>query len=249
MKDRLLNIGVILFAVVVAHIIAYKIVHVPGQLEVLILASALLFYPILRRPLFGAYIIFIVLPFIPFLRRLYYLKYARPALDPLIIFGDIVLIFILLGLFFEFKERLDRKHPTSVYMKIIIMYFVYLLIRSFFFNFLPLTEGITKFKFYGPPALFFLVGMIYAEKIIQLKWIWYLTIGIGLVASYYGIHQLYFGYSKAENIWLSSIEFSTLFIKGVARPFSIFQAPVALGDYMLLAIIGTLMCIYWLIRC
>lgn len=246
MKSRILNIAVILFAISIAHFIAYKLVNIPGQLEVLLLLSLLLFYPILRRPIVGAFIIFTVSPFIPYIRRLYYLKYSRPTIDPLIIFGDIILVIILLGLFFEFKERLDRNHPTSVYMKIVIIYFVYLLIRSFFFNFLPFTEGITKFKFYGPPVLFFLVGMVYAEKITQLKWIWYFTVVIGLIASFYGIVQLYFGYSKAEQIWLSSIEFSTLFIKGIARPFSIFQAPVAFGDYILLAIIGTLMCIYWL---
>ncbi len=245
MNKRVLNILVIISTILVAHFIAYKLVHIPGQLEVLILVSLLLFYPVLRKPIAGAYIVFAISPFIPYVRRLYYLKYSRPTLDPLIIFGDVILIIILLGLFFEFKERLDRNHPTSIYMKIIILYFVYLLIRSFFFNFLPFTEGITNFKYYGPPVLFFLVGMVYAEKITQLKWIWYITVVIGLIASFYGIIQLYFGYSKAEQIWLSSIKFSTLFIKGIARPFSIFQAPVAFGDYILLAIIGTLMCVYW----
>jgi hypothetical protein len=246
MKSRIINILVIVFTVLVAHFIAYKLVHIPRRIEVIAILSLLLFYPVLRRPLVGVFIVFGLSPFIPHVRRLYYLKYSRPDIDPLIIFGDIILIIILIGLFFEFKERLDRNHPTSVYMKIIIMYFVYLLIRSFFFNFLPFTEGITHFKYYGPPVLFFLVGMIYADKIAHLKKIWYITIFVGLIASVYGIIQLYFGFSKAEQIWFSSIEFSTLFIKGVARPFSIFQAPVAFGDYILLSIIGILMCIYWI---
>ncbi len=245
LKTRITHIGVLILAVIIGHLIAYKMVHVPNQLEVVILFGLLIFYPVLRQPLSGMYILFVLSPFIPYIRRLFYLKYSRPALDPLIVVGDILLIFILAGLFFVFKERFDRKNRGSPYFNIIFIYFIYLLIRSIFFNQLPLSEGIAKFKYYGPPVLFFLVGTLYTNKLAHLKRIWQITIVIGVIASLYGIIQLYFGYSKAENLWLSSIEFTTLFIQGIARPFSIFQAPVAFGDYMLLSIIAVLMLTKW----
>lgn len=245
MKEHIKYYSIVIFAAVVGHLIAYKLVHIPRQLELVVILSLLLFYPILRKPIIGLYAVFIISPFIPFIRRLYYLIYDRPTIDPLIMLGELFLVFILLGLFFEFQERRGRYETISVYIKTVFIYFIYLAIRTVFLNYLPLAVALTKFKYYGPPVLFFFVATIYADKLSHLKNFWYITIIIGIIASLYGIHQLYNGYSKAEMIWFSSIEFSTLFIKGVARPFSIFQAPVALADYLQLALIGILMCMIW----
>lgn len=245
MKERLKYLLIIILAILIGHFIAYKLVHIPRRLEVVIIASLLLFYPVMRRPIIGLYTVFIISPFIPYLRRLYYLVYPRPSLDPLIVVGDIFLAFILLGLFFEFREREDTGHATTVLIRTVFIYFLYLILRTFFFNYRPLSEAIAQFKYYGPPVLFFFVGTVYADKITHLKRFWYITIAVGIIASLYAYNQLYNGYSKAEMIWLSSIEFSTLFIKGVARPFSLFQAPVALADYLQLALIGIFMCFIW----
>lgn len=245
MKKPITYYLIVILAAVVGHIIAYKLVHIPRQLELVVILSLLLFYPILRKPIIGLYAVFIVSPFIPYIRRLYYLVYERPSLDPLIMIGDLFLAFILLGLFFEFQERRGQYEEIAVYSKIVSIYFIYLMIRTVFLNNLPLAEALARFKYYGPPVLFFFVAALYADKLSHLKNFWYITIVIGLSASLYGFNQLYNGYSKAEMIWFSSIEFSTLFIKGVARPFSIFQAPVALADYLQLAIIGILMSMIW----
>jgi type IV secretory pathway VirB3-like protein len=51
------------------------------------------------------------------------------------------------------------------------------------------------------------------------------------------------GYSNFEKLWFSSISFTTLFIKGVARPFSFFQSPAAFADFMLLAMVGVIVTI------
>ncbi len=245
MKERLTHIAFLLLALAIGHFIAYKLIHVPRQLEVVVIASILLFYPILRMPLIGLYAVFIISPFIPYIRRLYYLIYSRPDVDPLIVAGDLLLVFILMGLFFEFRERKDRGYAASVIVRSIFIYFVYLIIRTFFFNKLPAVEAITKFKYYGPPVLFFFVGTIFHDKIAHLKRFWFITLIIGIIASLYGLNQIYNGYSKAEMIWFSSIEFSTLFIGELARPFSLFQAPVAFADYIQLSVIAILMCFAW----
>lgn len=246
MKSRLTHFLIIILAALIGHFIAYKLIHVPGRLELVAILSLLLFYPILRRPLIGIYAVFIISPFIPFIRRLYYLLYERPSIDPLIIIGDLFLAFILLGLFFEFRERRGRDLGTALYIRIVVIYFLYLLVRTFFFNYLPVSDALAKFKYYGPPVLFFFIGIVYADKNTHLKKFWYITIAIGIITSLYGFNQLYNGYLKAEMIWFSSIEFSSLFIKGIPRPFSIFQAPVAFADYAQLSIIGILMCLAWI---
>lgn len=224
----------------IGQFIAYKIVHTPPQHEFVIILSIALFYPIIRTPILGLYTVFIILPFTPFFRRIYYLAYDRPEKDPLIIIGEIILAYILLGLFFEFRERHEKDRDISGYKATVLIYFAYLIVRTFAFNTIPLTESIARFKFYGPPVLFFFIGIIYAFHTSHLKRFWLITVIIGVISSIYGIKQLFFGYSNFEQLWFSSISFTTLFIKGIARPFSFFQAPVAFADYAQLSILGVL---------
>ncbi len=245
MKKHLKHLAILIFAALIGHFIAFKLIHIPGRLELVIIIAILLFYPVLRRPLIGLYAVFIISPFIPYIRRLYYLVYERPEVDPLIIIGDLFLAFILLGLFFEFKDRRSQEHATTRLPTVIFIYFCYLIIRTFFFNYLPVSVALAQFKNFGPPVLFFFVGTVFYNETPHLKRFWYITIIIGIAASLYGFHQLYNGFSRAETIWFSSIEFTTLFIEGLARPFSIFQASVVLADYVQLAIIGILMCFVW----
>ncbi|MDO5576272.1 MAG: hypothetical protein Q4F84_04270, partial [Fibrobacter sp.] len=56
----------------------------------------------------------------------------------------------------------------------------------------------------------------------------------------YAMKQLIIGYSLSEQLWFTSISFTSLYIKGIARPFSFFQSPAAFADYMQLAIIGVM---------
>jgi len=237
----------ILLGAGLAHFIAYKLVHIPRQLELVVILSALIFYPILKRPVIGLYLVIAVAPFIPYIRRLYYLVYTRPAIDPLIMVEDILLIFTLAGLYFVFKERRGSNQGVSFYSNLVLFYFGYMVARTFVFNYLPLEDAVTKFKYYGPPVLFFFVGAVLADTgAAHIKRLWSITVAVGIIAALYAVHQLYNGYSEAEMRWFSSIEFSTLFIKGIARPFSVFQAPVALADYMQLAVIGIFITMSWM---
>jgi len=242
MKRIFTNIAIAVGIVLVGHLIAYKMFNIPQRMEFVAILIGLLFYPIIRNPLVGVYSVFVISPVIPLLRRLYYLSYARPKTDPLIIIGDALLAFILLGLYFEFKERAEEQKKVAPYIRVIIVYFVYLLVRTFVLN-ERASGAIMIFKNYGPPVLFFLVGTMYAGRVAHLKRLWLVTLLFGIAALVYGIKQLYFGYSEAEYIWFSSVDFTTLFIKGVARPFSFFQAPVVFADYMTLAIIAVLLTI------
>lgn len=223
---------------IASHLLAFKIVHIPVQLEMVILFSAVIFYPVLRFPRIGVYLLFIIMPLIPFFRRLYYLQYNRPSADPLIAVGDILISFIMAGLYFEFRKRKDVHEDNLKLDSWIMIYFVYLIIRVFFMNALPLPEAIMRFRFYGPAVLLFFVGTIFSKDIKMLKNIWIITTISAIAAALYGIKQLTLGYTEFEKLWFSSISFTTLFIKGVARPFSFFQSPAAFADYMLLAMIG-----------
>jgi hypothetical protein len=235
-----------LFLVAVAGVgIAYKIVHVPAQLELVVLLGVALVYPVVRYPVVGVYVIFIVSPFIPFIRRLFYLAHGRPTLDPLIVVSDLVLSFMLIGLFFALRDEAQRDRAMATYRRVILVYFCYLALRAVVLNHNGLSRAVADFKYYGPPVLIFLVGGLYARKDEHLKRLWVITAVIALVAALYGFRQLYFGYIRAEQIWISSVDFTSLFVGGIARPFSFFQAPVAFADYMLLGALAVLMVTGW----
>ena len=104
-KNALRTGGLLVAAVAVGHFIAYKIIHLPTQLELVILLTAVFFYPIIRKPVIGVYLLFSIMPFVSHIRRLYYLSHQRPTIDPLIAIGDIIIALTLIGLYFVFREQ------------------------------------------------------------------------------------------------------------------------------------------------
>ncbi len=215
--------------------IAWNMVHIPPQAGLLLIVGLAAFYPAIRWPVFGLGTLVVILPFIPHVRRLYYLIYDRPLIDPLIAIGDTITLFLLLGLFGSFRSNLRHMGP---YPFIFGGYFLYMLFRCFVFSDLPALRALAEFKFYGPPVLLFFAGMLFAGRMAFLRLIWGLTAVVGLLGAVYACVQLFGGYSEAERIWFSSIEFTTLMMNGVPRPFSFFQAPVAMADYMIVATVA-----------
>lgn len=230
--------------IVLGNLIAYNVVNLPSQQQAVILFTVLFFYPVLRHPVVGLFLYFSVMPCIPYLRRLYYLQYSRPEMDPLIMTGDILTGFIVLALFFTFRESRENGEFSHPMNRIVIIYLLYLVARTFILNMLPLPEAVARFRFYGPAVLLFFIGIIFSRDPGLLKRIWALTVLIGTIAALCGICQSIFGFSKAEKIWFNTISFTSLFIKGVARPFSIFQSPAAFADYGILSIIGIIILLY-----
>jgi hypothetical protein len=102
------------------------------------------------------------MPFIPFLRKLYYLQYARPAADPLIVIGDLLIFLMIAGLFFEFRDKLHEPKSKITYM--ILIYIMYALIRTFLFNISPFSSAILHFRMYGPPVFLLFVGSIFESN-------------------------------------------------------------------------------------
>jgi len=226
--------------------IAYKMVNIPKQAEFVAIIALFFLYPIFKNPIIGLYAIFIIGPFIPFGRRLYYLVYGRPGLDPLIMLTDVLVATVCLGMFFELRNRFKNQQTQATkYAGLIAAYIGYLVLRTFILNINHVSDSIAKLKYYAPSVLLFFIGIVLAKKFSHIKTIWRLTLAIGIAAALYGLKQLYFGYSLSEKIWFSSISFTTLFIKGIARPFSFFQAPAAFADYLVIGLIAIMLFMEW----
>jgi hypothetical protein len=225
---------------VLGNFIASRLFNIPSQTELVVFTGILLFVPILLYPVLGAHILFLLLPFIPLVRKLYYLMFERPDKDPLLMLGDLIIVVILIGLFFDFREKKERSVIVTRHIAAVLIYFIYLGIRVVVANELSLPAAIARYKFYGPAVLLFFIGVMFAGRLKHLKGIWVTTVVAGTLAALYGLKQLYFGFSRAEELWYASVNFSSLFINNVARPFSFFQSPAAFADYMQIALIGIL---------
>jgi hypothetical protein len=245
MKNKALVVIQIALVVFAGHFIAFEMFHIPKQAEFTAIFGLALFYPVVRFPLVGVYGVFLLSPFIPFVRRLYYLVYGRPGNDPLIIVGDLIVIMVFLGLLFEFRRGLSEDKTVKRFMTVVGFYFGYMIVRAFVFNIAPLGDSLLRLKFYAPMVLMFFVGIYYGREFKHLKRIWIITVALGVLGGLYGIKQLFIGYSAAEKLWFSTSYFTTLFIQGVARPFSFYQSPAAFADALVLSIIGVVLMLGW----
>ena len=134
--SRLARIAAVAAIALLGHFIAEKMFNVPAQRDLVIIFGIAFFYPVLRHPVFGIYLLFFIMPFVPFFRRLYYLQYARPLADPLIIIGDLIITFIIIGLYFEFRARKDSHNVNRTFNNIVFL-FLYPILRTFFNILLP----------------------------------------------------------------------------------------------------------------
>ncbi|MCU0608711.1 MAG: hypothetical protein MUF22_02955 [Chitinispirillaceae bacterium] len=238
---------VLLFSGIIigGNFITFNIVHIPNQMTFVIILTAIMFYPVMRLPLAGIYLMFIIMPLIPLVRRYFYLAYSRPKVDPLIVIGDIIMTIMVMGLFFTFREHMRSGTFRNRISFIVLCYFLLMTIRIFVYNELPLGVALMRYRFYGPQVLLFFVGMLYALEEAHMRKLWGITLLMGIAAVLYGINQFMFGYSEAEKLWFSSIDFTSMFINDLARPFSFFSSPASFADYMQVSLIAIIAFSAW----
>ena len=64
--ERFIRVLLLASVCLAGYLLAYKIVNVPAQLEIVVVFSAVTFFPILRFPKVGLYLLFIIMPLVPF---------------------------------------------------------------------------------------------------------------------------------------------------------------------------------------
>lgn len=218
----------------------YRIANIPGREEIVFYTFILAFLPLLKFHRTGLYALLILPPLVPFIRRIFYLAYSRPETDMLILLPDLLLVLTLIGFFFATAGEREEDESTRKIGRLVVIYVAYLFLRVFVFNDAPVKDVLLKFKFYGPFALTFFLGAASAGNPSFLRRFGAITLVIGVGGALYGIKQLYFGFSTAENLWLQSVPFQSLFIGNIARPYSIFASPAAFADMAQISIFASL---------
>ena len=230
----------VLLLVVLGIYIGSRIVQIPKREEFVVIILALFMLPLLKHYRTGIILLTLIPPFIPLIRRTYYIVYARPETDILILIPDIILLLSFAGYLFASTDEKEENAFVAKVKSVLIIYLVFLLSRVFLFNTGTIGGAFLKFRYYGPFVLTFFLGVASVRDIRIIRRIGILTIAVGTVTALYGMKQLYIGYSDGEKLWLDSISFHSLFIGGLARPFSTLSSPATFADIQQIAIIATI---------
>lgn len=232
------NIFFVLILLAAGIGIGYKLVLVPKREEVVFFIFIVSLLPILKYYKIGVVLIFILAPFIPWIRRVYYLAYARPQTDLLILVPDIILVITIIGYLFATMNDTEEDPLINKLKKVLVLFFVFLFARVFLYNTGLIKNSLLQFRFYGPFVLSFFLGTACVKNFRLIQFLGTFTIVTGIITAIYGIKQLFFGFSQAENMWLNSVIFDSLFIQGIPRPFSTFASPASFADFQQMAMIA-----------
>jgi hypothetical protein len=224
------------------HFIAKEIFDIPSRKDILIFITLALFIPVLKFPISGVYFLFLIPPFIAFVRRFYYLFYERPGNDLLLIIPDVVVVLLCVVLFDRIRKGERIKNEDRGLVIWLWVFIFYQFLRVFVANGSGWVAGINQFKFITLFSLCFFFAMHFIREKRQVITIFKLTFWLGVIIAAYGIKQAYFGFSHFEELWLEKMKttFVTLFLEGKPRPFSTLPSPATFADFMVIAILVTM---------
>ncbi len=250
--NKLVGFGLLVAFAAFGIFAGSRIVNIPRREELILFVLVLSFVPILKFYRAGLYALFFVPPFVPYVRRLFYLAYSRPEIDLLILLPDSILVLTLIGFFLATAGEKEENGFVLRMKRLLIFYVAFLLVRTFVFNDAPAKDAFMRFKFYGPFVLCFFLGTAAAMDLRMLRKFGIIALLIAAAGAAYGIRQLHAGFGLAEKLWLQSVPFDSLFIGDIARPFSFFASPAAFADMaqigILLALPLTILCTGWMRR-
>ncbi len=228
------KIGAYLLLVLTGWFIASRIANIPTRFEIILIVVSLSFIPVLKKPMWGVYCVLIVSLFVNFFRRLYYLLYERPKFDIFLILTDVILVLILLSVFLVYRKRGNPEIEVKIVYPIIIFLTLYQFARVFILSSYGVSEGLFQFKFNGLYFLLFFIAAYNLKEKGEIVRFFRITIICGTIVGLYALKQVILGYTDFEKIWFNSIDFTSLYIGGVPRPFSTLSSPATLADFLLI---------------
>ncbi len=221
---------------------AYRLSHIPSRTETAIFCIGFFLIPTLKYPKIGVYYLFCLPLFVPMFRRMYYLVAERPTVDYLLLISDGVMGGLILALILLWV--INKEKSKDLMSILILSYFAILFIKVFVGNMGSTVEGLYGFKFNGLYVFFFFGASYILTTFKETKAVYLYTSILLLITALYAIKQILFGFSGFEEKWLNSIQFTTLRIEGVVRPFSTYLSPAAMSDGMtIIFLMGT----YWVV--
>src|SRR5579862_1381177 len=151
--------------------------------------------------------------------------------DPLLIV--VPLVALLLGIGIVFSRRVPYK---SRHDRLLLFLIVFMTAEIFNPNQGPLLVGVAGSLFYIVPVIWYYIGREMGTE-RTTRWVLYTVLAMGILGALYGIKQGIYGLTPAEQQWLTTSAYSSVYISGTElRPFSFFSSTVEYSSFLTLAI-------------
>ncbi len=214
---------------------AWRLSEVPSRLETVFLVLVLLVPLAMKLPRLAVYYLLSVPCLVPLLRRLYYMAEPHPPVDFLMLLPDGMMAGLTAALALLWASNKEKN--SDILSRLVLLYTFVLFLKVFVGNEGSLLEGLYGFKFNGLYILFFFAGCYLTDTSQDLRrWLGFGTATLALTAVY-SYRHIGWGPFSFEQLWLDSVQFTTLYIQGKVRPFSTYASPAALSDAMSLLVL------------
>jgi hypothetical protein len=151
--------------------------------------------------------------------------------DPLLIVVPLVAILLALGVL------VSRRVPTrSRHDRLLLIVLLYMIAEIFNPNQGPVLVGIGGSLFYIIPILWYYIGRERGDE-KTMGWVCNTMLVMGSLGALYGIKQGIYGLTTAEQQWLTSSAYTSLYLSGTElRPFSFFTSMAEYAQFLMLTI-------------
>ncbi len=173
----------------------------------------------------------VFLPFMAFIRRALYSISPYVKLDPILLVGPAIAVFIFVEIFMFHRDRLSKTLKDSLLSKCVIALFV--LFGLQIFNPLQgsILIGLGGVMYYVVPLMWFYLGRLFIDRNTGVKLLKAVAT-IGFVVAIYGIYQTYFGFMAFEEYWIKYGGYTALNMGGIIRAFSTFASASEYATYI-----------------
>ena len=201
------------------------------RIVVAIVTIGILAVPAIERPRAAIFGLFILLPFLGTVRHLFQASTGAAKLDPLLLITSAVAFAVFVSLTLNNKMDFSGTPLCGIVFCLLLIG----IIQVFNPGQAPtypnaLLVGFTGIMINLIPIGFFFIARSIADPEMTHK-VFRLVLALGVVATAYGLFQVFFGFRGFEKTWLATQGFTSQVVGQTTRPFSIFNNAAEYAAY------------------
>jgi hypothetical protein len=206
------------------------------------LIGLLVLTPVLLRWQLGWLMLFLILPFINLIRRLYLLIDANmgtgSANDVLVLLPDLLMAVVMVGFFLSMRtRRKDELTFDDRPLRVPLTLFIGLNVIEIFNPFMgSVAAGINGFRQFTLYILLYFMTQVVIQRKEQLyRWL-VATMVLGALTGLYGAYQYIYGFPEWDTIWAKLYGAQSQVIGESMRAFSTFTFTSTFSHYMVITV-------------
>lgn len=200
------------------------------RVTIAVVAMLVLAIPALQRPKAAVTALFVVLPFLGLIRRMFLPATGVSALDPLLLLTSAVAITILVALLLS--RQLDFEGTAT--SKVVFLLLAVGLLQVFNPGQGSILVGLTGIMINLIPISFFFIARSIADQQMTARIVKIVAV-VGSLAALYGLKQVFFGFAAVDR--LGDKAYTAATVGDTSRPLSFFNNSSEYASYVHIAFV------------